>query len=752
MKRKLLSIILIFCMALSIISTTAVAVDTDTPQYSDTTGHWAQAAIQRWSELGVLKGSGGKFRPNDPISRAELAAIINRILLFPMSSENLFSDMAGKWYAIDVNAVAMQSIYIIPKGAALGDQALTREEAVEMLYRTFMTDDIFSVRGKTVEFTDITKASPEYATAIKAFQQLRFISGYPDGSFHPQEPFTRAQVVTILNNIIGIYIKEPGVYDAPEGSNVCIAAPGVTVKGKNIHYISVLPKAADGMTVLQEQPEYGMVWGRHNYRNSEHFKLEGYGGSTINFKRIRVDTDHFFAGGTGRECDPYLIETEAQLRKLEEYISKDFEGYFFKLTKDIILSAEWIPIGHKAGANGKDISYDDIFWGELDGNDHTISNINISHKGDDISYFGLFSYLGGAVKNLTVNGTITVQSSETIAPDAPYGISAGGIAGGADANAIIDNCRTQMTIDIKGAGDSRAGGIVGFLGDASISNCTASGRLTVSSGSDMQNKSANAGGIAGTLDASGRARIFDCYSDVAVTAIGGYYSHAGGICGVALGWSTVERCFSYGTIVAKDSLMQNSAGGIAGQIEKQSTGIRECGSVADVFASGDPGYFNAAGGLVGAAYTNSSITNSYSAGTVSANGIASIGGLVGRAECRITTCYTAVKITADRALGNPAINGIVGTVRNFVVVKGCGVFNVSEPHFISFDENNNISIINTVGNKSLSDASTYRELGNLTHSSGGANWNFDSVWTFAVNESYSFPILQEIPAHLQKAK
>ena len=63
-----------------------------------------------------------------------------------------------------------------------------------------------------------------------------------------------------------------------------------------------------------------------------------------------------------------------------------------------------------------------------------------------------------------------------------------------------------------------------------------------------------------------------------------------------------------------------------------------------------------------------------------------------------------------------------------------------------------LSIINTVGNKSLSDASTYRELGNLTHSSGGANWNFDSVWTFAVSASYSFPILQEIPAHLQKAK
>lgn len=46
----------------------------------DITGHWAEAAILRCMERGLLKGyPDGTFRPNEPVTRAELAVILDRL-------------------------------------------------------------------------------------------------------------------------------------------------------------------------------------------------------------------------------------------------------------------------------------------------------------------------------------------------------------------------------------------------------------------------------------------------------------------------------------------------------------------------------------------------------------------------------------------------------------------------------------------------------------------------------------------------
>ena len=73
--------------------------------YSDTAGHWANAEIDKWSDFGVIKGSEGFFRPNDPITRAELAAILNRIMIYQQTADNEFSDLPEKWYTNDILAL-----------------------------------------------------------------------------------------------------------------------------------------------------------------------------------------------------------------------------------------------------------------------------------------------------------------------------------------------------------------------------------------------------------------------------------------------------------------------------------------------------------------------------------------------------------------------------------------------------------------------------------------------------------------------
>ena len=50
--------------------------------FSDTEGHWAQSAVEKWSgEYGVLNGyEDGSFHPDDPITRGAFAGILNRFL------------------------------------------------------------------------------------------------------------------------------------------------------------------------------------------------------------------------------------------------------------------------------------------------------------------------------------------------------------------------------------------------------------------------------------------------------------------------------------------------------------------------------------------------------------------------------------------------------------------------------------------------------------------------------------------------
>ncbi len=59
--------------------------------FADTQGHWAEEAIDRWSnEYGVFLGDEGLFRPNADITRAEMAVLLERMLGYQELSDFAF--------------------------------------------------------------------------------------------------------------------------------------------------------------------------------------------------------------------------------------------------------------------------------------------------------------------------------------------------------------------------------------------------------------------------------------------------------------------------------------------------------------------------------------------------------------------------------------------------------------------------------------------------------------------------------------
>ncbi|WP_240546136.1 X2-like carbohydrate binding domain-containing protein [Paenibacillus artemisiicola] len=104
-------------------------------------GHWAAAAIAKATAAGLMSGYGdGSFKPEQPVSRAEMAAIAVRLSGSAAKPGPGFTDTAGSW----------------------AEQA------------------------------------------IRTAQGAGFLQGYEDGSFRPDRTLTRAEAVVVLNRTLGI--------------------------------------------------------------------------------------------------------------------------------------------------------------------------------------------------------------------------------------------------------------------------------------------------------------------------------------------------------------------------------------------------------------------------------------------------------------------------------------------------------------------------------------------------------------------
>ena len=74
-----------------VLATLPAAFAADT--FTDTSDHWAERAIETWAGHGVLLGSDGEFRPNAPITRAELAAVLNRVFGYTATTDAAFTEI-----------------------------------------------------------------------------------------------------------------------------------------------------------------------------------------------------------------------------------------------------------------------------------------------------------------------------------------------------------------------------------------------------------------------------------------------------------------------------------------------------------------------------------------------------------------------------------------------------------------------------------------------------------------------------------
>lgn len=100
-------------------------------------GKWFNKAVSTMAKLGIVKGrSAETFAPDAPITRGEFAAICARFNTKPTNTSNSFSDISGHWAEAEIErAVAFGWIAGYPDGTFRPDTYITRAEAMTMINR-----------------------------------------------------------------------------------------------------------------------------------------------------------------------------------------------------------------------------------------------------------------------------------------------------------------------------------------------------------------------------------------------------------------------------------------------------------------------------------------------------------------------------------------------------------------------------------------------------------------------------------------
>ena len=165
----------------------------------DISNHWAEQQIADWVSRGLAGGyQDGSFKPDNLITRAEFMALANRAFSLTSVAPIEFMDVnSTDWHAVEV-AKAMAAGYIsgYEDNTIRPDNEITREEAAAMLARICkLTTDDFEALNDFVDADSIQWSKAAVASAVAR----GYMKGYPDQTFQPAKPITRAEAISTMD-------------------------------------------------------------------------------------------------------------------------------------------------------------------------------------------------------------------------------------------------------------------------------------------------------------------------------------------------------------------------------------------------------------------------------------------------------------------------------------------------------------------------------------------------------------------------
>ena len=268
--KRILAMILAVASCLSL-AVGASAANTTTRKATDFRDYdrtaWYAEAVSAAVDNGLLYGkSATVIDPNGDMTRAEMAAIINRSFgCYKTADISQYKDVSkSKWYYKDVALAVQMGTYNGRSSSSMApDAPISRQEAMTVVARALELDYDAYEKTDLSAFSDRDKISAWALPYVRSMVGAGYIHGRGK-ILAPLDNITRSEFAQIFYNIIGTYIVSKGTYDKDIKGSVLVRTDDVTFKDMTVDGDLIIGcGAADGKIVLDNVTVKGrlLVWG-----------------------------------------------------------------------------------------------------------------------------------------------------------------------------------------------------------------------------------------------------------------------------------------------------------------------------------------------------------------------------------------------------------------------------------------------------------------------------------------------------------
>ena len=268
-KKRILALFLaaVSCLSLAVSASAASTARKATDFRDFDKSAWYAEAVSAAVDNGLLYGKSATIiDPNGDMTRAEMAAIINRSFgCYAKADISKYKDVSkDKWYFEDVAMAVQMGTYNGRSNTAMApDAPITRQEAMTVVARALELDYDSYSKTDLSAFSDRSEISNWALPYVRAMVGADYIHGRGK-VLAPLDNITRAEFAQIFANIIGTYIVSKGTYDKDIKGSVLIRTDDVTLKDMTVDGDLIIGcGAADGKITLDNVTVKGrlLVWG-----------------------------------------------------------------------------------------------------------------------------------------------------------------------------------------------------------------------------------------------------------------------------------------------------------------------------------------------------------------------------------------------------------------------------------------------------------------------------------------------------------
>ena len=269
-KKRILALFLaaVSCLSLAVSASAAGTTTRKATDFRDfDKSAWYAEAVSAAVDNGLLYGKSSTIiDPNGDMTRAEMAAIINRSFgCYKTADISQYKDVSkSKWYYKDVALAVQMGTYNGRSSSTMApDAPISRQEAMTVVARALELDYDSYSKTDLSAFSDRSEISNWALPYVRAMVGADYIHGRGK-ILAPQDNITRAEFAQIFANIIKSYITVKGEYSKDHDGNLLVRCADVTLKDMTIKGDLIIGcGTADGKVTLDNVTVTGrlLVWG-----------------------------------------------------------------------------------------------------------------------------------------------------------------------------------------------------------------------------------------------------------------------------------------------------------------------------------------------------------------------------------------------------------------------------------------------------------------------------------------------------------